>query len=153
MTLRLLTAEDLVNTSRHALAFVDGPGGSVLASGPVRPVNDADPAPDGPAQRPALAAPADPELTFLLGRCDAAEYRIRVAGGVELSARRIPSRERIARREINLPADRPVLLLVEAPDEFEPDGLLTLARLVDGLGRPPLLHPGSALGVPDQDAD
>jgi hypothetical protein len=46
-----------------------------------------------------------------------------------------------------------VLLLVDAPDEFEPEGLLTLARLVDGLGRPPLLHPGSALGVPDMDQE
>jgi hypothetical protein len=44
-------------------------------------------------------------------------------------------------------------LLLEAPEEFEPQGLTELARLVDGLGRPPVLHPGSALGVAeDSDA-
>jgi hypothetical protein len=144
MTLRLLTVEDLVKSSRQALAFLDTPQGAVLASGPVRPVGG--PTPDEKSLEPAL--------TFRLAANDASEYAIRVIGhGPILSVRRTPSPERIALREINLPADRPVLLLVDAPDEFEPEGLLTLARLVDGLGRPPLLHPGSALGVPDMDQE
>ncbi|MGE4292355.1 MAG: hypothetical protein AB7E32_09110 [Desulfovibrio sp.] len=140
MTLRPLTAEDLVKSNRQALAFLDTPEGAVLASGPVRPISPVSPEGDAP----------DPDVTFHLGRNDASEYAIRVIGhGSILSVRRTPSPERIALREINLPADRPVLLLVEAPDEFEPEGLQVLARLVDGLGRPPLLHPGSILGTPD----
>lgn len=142
MTLRLLSAEDLVKQSSTALAFLDTPQGAVLASGPVRPVTA--------LQRTVATALPENELTFHLGRTDAAAYHIRIIGhGPALLVRRTPSPQRIALREINLPADRPVLLVVEALEEFEPDALTTLARLVDGLGRPPLLCPGSALGVPE----
>lgn len=144
MTLKLLDPAKLVNTRSQALAFVDTPNGRVLSSGPVRPVST--PARAGRTEKPVVS--------FRLAASDAAEYLIRVNGhGPAYRVARTPAPGRLARREINLPADRPVLLLLEEPREFEPQGLHALAELVDGLGRPPILHPGSALAMVDPEPD
>ncbi|MEF2143888.1 MAG: hypothetical protein V3573_00450 [Desulfovibrionaceae bacterium] len=138
MPIKIISPESVVDTERLGLLYLETSEGSVTVTGPVRAM---------PSPGKERSIPED-AVTFRLEKNDAREYSFYINGMAKrIVIRRTPGPGRFAVREISLPPDRPVVLLVENLDQIEPEGLASLARMVDGLGRPPLLCPGSALAV------